>query len=208
MSKKLLFSTFLFLTISGFSQNVMNVDSVRVLPANPTVNDSVFLHIYWHCSYGCGLQMAPSVVNSGTTHTATACYVVGPITVLTSGDDSVFLFQGPAGVHTVAWQVIQNSSQSTSCDYTHAQNQVQVNVVPTGVPEFGNIPGLEIAEQQFLCNTDGTFRVYSSTGQLIYESIAVPGKRIAIRAHAGQMYFATLTSNTGEVTTIKFIMEE
>lgn len=208
--KKILLVGALFAGISASSQNMMVVDSVKVLPQNPTALDSVFLHVYWHSNYGCGLQMPMNVVHSGSyNHTVTACYVVGVITIITSGDDSIFLFQGPAGMHTVAWQVQQNASQSTSCDYTHATNQVQVNVIPTGIEEHASSHQLELTngKQALQCNQDGLLSIYSMTGQVLLATTVRNGQLITIKAEAGQMYFAMLQQENGEVTTLKFVIE-
>jgi hypothetical protein len=203
--KKLLLIAFMALSSLGFAQNSVYIDSVKVLPANPTANDSVFLHIWWWSGYACS-PMTPTVVNAGNNHTVNACYLVGVAAVVTGGHDSIFVFQGPAGMHMISWTIMQNGSQSTTCDLFVQGNQQQVNVIATGITESELKPDVEFVQQQFICNTDGMFRVYSTTGQIIYESAATTGKRIAIEAPAGQMYFATLTANDGETTTIKFVM--
>jgi hypothetical protein len=203
--KKLLLIALVTLSSIGFAQNAVYIDSVKVLPQNPTVSDSVFLHIWWWSGYGCS-PMTPSVMHAGNNHTVNACYLVGVIAVVTSGHDSIFVFQGPAGMHVVSWTIMQNATQSSTCDQFIEANQQQVNVIPTGISEGESGPGLEMVRQYFQCNSEGAFRVFSTTGQLMYETAAFPGKRIAIEAFAGQMYFATLTTSEGEVTTIKFVM--
>lgn len=204
--KKLLLLAVTAISLHMGAQNTMFVDSVKVLPQNPTASDSVFLHIWWWSGYGT-TPMPPTVLNAGLNHTVQACYLVGLTAVVTDGHDSIFVFQGPAGMHMISWSVMQNGTQATSCDQFVTGNQQQVNVVPTGVDEHSATGDLVMVQRDFICNTTGTFRVYSTTGQVMYEQAAMPGQRIAISVPAQQMYFATLTASDGEVSAIKFVSE-
>lgn len=207
--KKLLFAFLLACSVSAGAQNFMTVDSIKVLPQNPTPMDSVFLHVYWHCNYGCGLQQPMSVTTAGNSHSVAACYIVGLIAVITSGDDSVFLFQGPPGIHVVGWQVTQNATPQSSCDYYHAQGQTTVNVQQTtGVPEFGSAPLMNwnMPAQQLYCGASGMLRIYSVNGELVRETSVTQGEMLTLDGVAGQLYLATLTKENGEVSTIKFVV--
>lgn len=207
--KKLVLFFLLTMGANAYAQNMMVVDSIKILPQNPTALDSVFLHIYWHSNYGCQLQSPPTVMNSGNSHTVVACYVVGLITIITSGDDSVFLFQGPAGIHVVSWQVTQNATQSTACDYTHAQNQATVNVLPTGIEEQSDALAMQWSSlnHELLSNTSGLLTIYGANGQLIYAGNIGAYERVRLEGISKQMYFATLRKADGEVSTLKFVVE-
>lgn len=204
--KKLLLLATLALGVQLGAQNTVYIDSVRVLPQNPTATDSVFLHIWWWSGYST-TPLPPTVASAGNNHAVSACYLVGLAAVVTGGHDSVFVFQGPSGIHTVSWVISQNSSQMTSCDQFVDGNQQQVNVLTTGIGEHNGSSNLVRVQNDFICNTAGTFRVYSTTGQVVYEASAIPGQRISVNPTAGQLYFATLTGSNGEVTTIKFVVE-
>jgi hypothetical protein len=102
---------------------------------------------------------------------------------------------------------MQNGSQATVCDQFVTGNQQQVNVSTTGVGEHNANADLIMVQRDFICNTTGTFRVYSTTGQVVYEQVAMPGQRILVPLPAQQMYFATLTASDGDVSTIKFVSE-
>lgn len=206
MSKKLLLLAVTAIALHAGAQNAMYVDSVKVLPQSPGGSDSVFLHIWWWSGYGT-TPMPPTVVSAGNNHNVMACYTVGLIAVVSGGHDSIFVFQGPPGVHMITWAVMQNGTQSTSCDQMVLNGQEQVNVTLSGVDEHSANNNLVMAQRDFICNTAGTFRVYAATGQVVYEQNAIPGQRISINAPAGQMYFATLTTSEGEVSTIKFVLE-
>jgi hypothetical protein len=110
-------------------------------------------------------------------------------------------------MHTVTWQVMQNGTQATTCDLVVDNDQEQVNVIPTGVDEHTASGNLVMVQRDFICNTTGTFRVYSTTGQIVYEQAAMPGQRIVFDAPESALYFATLTTAEGEVSTIKFVTE-
>lgn len=188
------------------AQNPMYVDSVKVLPQNPVATDSIWLHVWWWSPYGTSFNTS-SVTHAGNNHDVNVCYTVGMITIVTSGHDSVFVFQGPAGMHTVSWTITQNGN--TQCDMVVTQNQQQVNVIATGTDEHSENTAIELipTEESFQINESGLFAVYSSSGQLVYEQQVDAGQRIAVRAYAGQMYFATLTDSNGRVTTIKFVLQ-
>ncbi len=205
--KKLLLLAVTALSLHASAQNSVYVDSVKVLPQNPTAADSVWLHIWWWSGYSC-TPMTPTVINAGNNHTVNACYLVGLAAVVTGGHDSIFVFQGPAAMHMVTWSVMQNASQSTTCNQPVLNGQNQVNVLPTGVDEHNSTSDLVMVQRDFICNTTGTFRIYSTTGQVVYEQAAQPGQRISINVPAQQMYFATLNASDGEVTTIKFVAGE
>ena len=204
--KKLLLIAGLVCAMHASAQNTMYVDSVKVLPVNPTAADSVWLHIYWWSGYGTSIDDT-TVTHAGNNHSVTACYIVGLTAVVTGGDDSVFLFQGPAGMHVVSWQVFQNGTQATQCDQLVTANQEQINVISTGIDEHGPGNAMNLAHSTLFIQESGLLTIYSTTGQLVHSSNVNAGQRVEINANAGQMYFATLTQDNGQVTTVKFVLQ-
>lgn len=207
MKKLLLANLFVALSIAISAQtwNYMNVDSVRVRPANPSATDSVFMHVYWNSPWGCSLNGAPTVMNAGMNHAATFCYTVGMITVVTSGHDSVFLFQGPAGVHVVSWQIIQNGSPNSQCDWVRDANQMTINILPTGIDSRETAQQFSFVNNEFVMNESGTLSVFSVNGQLLFSSRVNAGQRIPFSAQSAQLYSAVFSDEEGNTSTLKFL---
>lgn len=209
MKKILLFIAVAF-SMGAYGQAApLVVDSVRILPAGPGAQDSVFLHIYWNCNYGAGLMSPPTVLTAGTNHSVNACYFVSVLAVISSGHDSVFLFQGPPGVHMVSWQIFQNSDISTSCDTLVTANQQQVNVSISGVDENTANGSIQwnTAANQVQCNREGTLSIYNCNGQLLLEREVTPGIIVALPEGSAGILLANFRGAEGRTETLKLLVE-
>lgn len=176
MKKNLLFLCLFMLPATFvFSQAMVNIDSVRTRPVNPTATDAVYLHIYGWCGYGCALNGTPTVLTAGMNHTVQACYYVNVLSVITNIHDSIYLFTGPAGVHTVVWGIVQNSDQFTpTCDVVVTNGTESVNVLTTGIAHNTQDPftlSWNAADHSFTYSSAGktnkTLSVYTVSGQLV-----------------------------------------
>jgi|GEM_PF-3440729 len=202
----LLFALVFVTTFAGAqTMNYMNVDSVRVRPANPTPTDSVFLHVFWNSPWGCMLNGTPTVMNAGLSHAATFCYTVGMITVITGGEDSVFLFQGPAGAHVVSWQIVQNATFNSQCDWVRDANQQMVNVVATDIDDPHSSNAFAFVNSEFVVSENGTLSVYNALGQTVYSSQVNSGQHVPFTGGSSQMYTATFTNENGSISVLKFV---
>ncbi|HTF04880.1 MAG TPA: hypothetical protein VK826_12725 [Bacteroidia bacterium] len=208
--KKLLLVLGIACSIGAFGQaSPVVVDSVKILPANPAATDSVFLHIYWHCNYGAGLTSPPTVISAGTNHAVNACYYSSVMAVISGADDSVFLFQGPPGVHMVSWQIFQNSGFSTSCDLLITANQQQVNVTLSSVDEHAASGTIlwNVSTKQVQCAREGTLSIYQYNGQLLLEQKVTPGMMVGLPEGATGVLLATFRNESGESETLKIFWE-
>lgn len=203
--KKFIIAASLLLSFTASSQNMMNIDSVRIYPANPTATDSVWLHIWWWSGWFTSPN-PPSVVHSGNNHTVTCCYTVGLMTVVTSGHDSVFIFQGPAGIHNVSWSVYQNATGNSQCDLFLQGNQQQINVLSVGMSENSESALIQLVKDELVLNSTGTLSIYSGEGKLILESYVRPGQRISVAQLSKQLYVAAFRKENGAITTLKFLV--
>lgn len=204
----LLFALVFVTTFAGAqTMNYMNVDSVRVQPANPTPTDSVFLHVFWHSPWGCSLNGTPTVMNAGLNHAATFCYTVGMITVITGGEDSIFLFQGPAGAHVVSWQIVQNGTFNSQCDWVRDANQQVVNVVATNIEDPHSNNAFAFINNEFIVSENGTLSVYNALGQTVYSSQVHSGQHVPFTGGNSQMFTATFTNENGSISVLKFVSQ-
>jgi hypothetical protein len=190
--------------VGAQTMNYMNVDSVRVHPANPTPSDSVFLHVYWNSPWGCSLNGTPTVNTAGLNHSASFCYTVGMITVVTSGEDSVFLFQGPAGFHVVSWQIFQNATFNSQCDWVRDANQQMVNVLATDIEEPEPVVAFDFVNGEFRIHANGSLNVYNALGQSVYNAQANSGDRIPFSSENTQIFIAVFYDQSGNRSTMKF----
>lgn len=209
MKKIYLLLTLVFVTtfVGAQTMNYMNVDSVRVRPANPTPTDSVFLHVYWNSPWGCSLNGVPTVNNSGMNHAATFCYTVGMITVVTGGEDSVFLFQGPAGMHVVSWQIVQNATFNSQCDWVRDANQQVVNVLATDITDQEAELPVQFVNNEFMIHKNGTLTVFNSLGQSVYNAQLYAGQRVPFSAETAQMFTAVFRDESGKTSQFKFVSQ-
>lgn len=203
----LLMLVFVTTLVGAQTMNSMNVDSVRVLPANPSPTDSVFLHVYWNSPWGCYLNGVPTVNNAGMNHAATFCYNVGMITVVTGGVDSVFLFQGPAGMHVVSWQIVQNATFNSQCDWVRDANQQVVNVLATEIEEPETDLSLQFINNEFLIRKKGTLTVFNTLGQCIYNAQVNAGQRVPLSTETAQMITAVFRDESGNTSVLKLISQ-
>ncbi len=192
---------------SAFSQNTMSVDSVVVRPVNPDASDSVWVHIYGFSPYGTVLNGPITVSTVGMNHHVDACYTVGLIAVITDIHDSVFAFQGPAGMHVVSWSIVQNGTQSTSCDLPVTAGQMQVNVATvTGTEETGLPQGAltwNAALEEMSCNAAGVLSVYSINGQLLMRRKVAAGMMLPLPESAKDIVIAVLEQENGSTGRIR-----
>ncbi|MFM2017629.1 MAG: hypothetical protein RL007_1285 [Bacteroidota bacterium] len=193
--------------IGAQTMNYMNVDSVRVRPANPTPTDSVFLHVFWNSPWGCSLNGTPTVMNAGLNHAATFCYTVGMITIVTGGEDSVFLFQGPAGAHVVSWQIVQNGTFNSQCDWVRDANQTMVNVVATDINDPQSGSTFAFMNNEFIISERGTLSVYNALGQTVFSSQVNTGQHVPFTSVSSQIYTATFTNENGGISVLKFVSQ-
>jgi hypothetical protein len=193
--------------IGAQTMNYMNVDSVRVRPANPTPTDSVFLHVFWNSPWGCSLNGTPTVMNAGLNHAATFCYTVGMITIVTGGEDSVFLFQGPAGAHVVSWQIVQNGTFNSQCDWVRDANQTMVNVVATDINDPQSGSTFAFMNNEFIISERGTLSVYNAIGQTVFSSQVNTGQHVPFTIGNSQMFTATFTNENGSISVLKFVSQ-
>lgn len=193
--------------IGAQTMNYMNVDSVRVRPANPTPTDSVFLHVFWNSPWGCSLNGTPTVMNAGLNHAATFCYTVGMITIVTGGEDSVFLFQGPAGAHVVSWQIVQNGTFNSQCDWVRDANQTMVNVVATDINDPQSGSTFAFMNNEFIITERGTLSVYNALGQTVFSSQVNTGQHVPFTSGNSQMFTATFTNENGSISVLKFVSQ-
>ncbi|MCK6641549.1 MAG: hypothetical protein L6Q81_15830 [Bacteroidia bacterium] len=209
MKKIYLLFALVFVTtfVGAQTMNYMNVDSVRVRPANPTPADSVFLHVYWNSPWGCSLNGVPTVNNAGLNHAATLCYTVGMITVVTMDHDSVFLFQGPAGIHVVSWQIVQNATFNTQCDWVRDANQQVVNVLSTDIEESETDLPVQFTNNEFMIHANGTLHVYNALGQSFYNAQVNAGQRVPFSAETAQMFTAVFRDESGNTSVLKLISQ-
>jgi hypothetical protein len=186
---------------AAFSQNTMSVDSVVVRPVNPDANDSVWVHIYGFSPYGTSLNGPITVNTLGMNHHVDACYTVGLISVITYIHDSVFAFQGPAGPHVVSWSIVQNGTQSTSCDLPVRAGQTQENVATVmGMEDPGLPPGAltwNAALEEMSCNVPGTLSVYSVNGQLLLRRSVQANTMVSLPESASVVVIAVLEQEDG-----------
>ncbi len=203
----LILSLCLILVPATFSQAMINIDSVTVEPPNPTATDPVYLHIYGWCGYGAALDGPPAVVNAGFTHTVNACYIVNVLAVITDIHDSVYLFTGPAGVHSVYYNIMQNSDQFTPvCDTQVTSGGETVNVMTTSINpnEQGQFSVSWNVDDHALAynlpdKKSRTISVYSTNGQLISKTQTNGSSgKISLDATAG-LYIVTLEDKNGIV---------
>jgi hypothetical protein len=209
MKKTLLFLFLFTLPASTlFSQAMVNIDSVKTLPANPTATDAVYLHIYGWCGYGCALSAPPTVLTAGMNHTVQACYFVNVLAVITNIHDSVYLFTGPAGVHNVIWGIVQNSDQfNPVCDTPVTNGSESVNVVTTGIDQPSQTPfaiSWDAQDHSFVYSlpdkTSRTFSVYTMSGQLVRkEQTNGSSGKISLDAEASGLYLVVLEDESGFV---------
>ncbi len=194
---------------AAFSQSSMSIDSVVVRPANPTANDSVWLHIYAYSLYSTNLNGAIFVTHSGLTHQVQACYTVGIAAVITYVHDSVFVFKGPAGMHTISWTVHQNAVQTGSlCDLLVGSGQEQVNVTAvTGINDLTRSTGSltwNAALEEMNCNADGMLSVYSVNGQLLLRRKVSAGTTVPLPETASSIVIAVLDQENGNAGRLRF----
>lgn len=207
MKKTLLIvSLFMILSVSAFSQAMINIDSVTTKPANPTANDPVYLHIYGWCGYGAALNGPPTVLTAGNNHNVTACYIVNVLTVITDIHDSVYVFTGPAGVHTILWNIQQNTDQFTSvCDTLVETGTETVNVLTTSIDQNAQDPFAvywNTEDHAFIYALPGktgkTFSVYSVSGQLIAkEKIGAENGKLVLPAETTGLFIIALEDENG-----------
>ena len=207
MKKTLLILSVVLLSVTNaFAQIPVIIDSVKTQPANPTATDSVYLHIYGFCSYGCALNGPPTVLNAGFNHSVTACYLVNSLSVITNIHDSVYLFTGPAGLHTVTWQIQQNSDQMNPvCDQQVTNGNTTVNVVATGIDQQVQNPFVISwnAQDHSLIyslpdKASRTFSVYTMSGQLIAkEQTNGSNGKISLDAEAAGLFIVVLEDENG-----------
>lgn len=110
----------------------MQIDSVVVRPANPTPTTPVYLHIYGYCNQ-LAVMNPPTVNSASNNHYVDACYTVGMAMQITYIHDSVYLFTGPSGVHTVGWTIGYVYNAPPPCTIGLTQGSQTVNVVSTGI---------------------------------------------------------------------------
>ena len=186
---------------------MVNIDSVTVEPPNPTATDPVYLHIYGWCAYGAALNGPPTVLNSVFSHTVNACYSVNVLAVITDIHDSVYLFTGPAGVHSVYYNIRQNTDQFTTvCDTQVTSGAETVNVITTSINPN------EQAEYSVSWNVDDhalaynlpdkksrTITIYTTSGQPVSKTQTQGSSgKISLDASAG-LYIVTLEDENGIV---------
>lgn len=205
--KKNLLILFLFLipATNIFSQAMVNIDSVKTLPVNPTATDAVYFHIYGWCGYGAALSGPPTVLTAGNSHSVTACYLVNVLAVITNIHDSVYLFTGPAGIHNVFWTIQQNSDQMNPvCDTVVTTGSDSVNVLTTGIEDHEqnlfsvswNSPDHSFA-YSFPDKKNRTFSVYSMSGQLVAkEQTNGSSGKIAFAAGLKGLFIVVLEDET------------
>ena len=192
------------------AQNMMYVDSVVIRPANPIATDPVYLHVYGWSGWGTSLFTAPTVQTAGNYHTLDFCYIVGMATVVTSIHDSVLVFTGPAGQHTIQWNITQNS-QNTDCALTLTASQQLVNVSQT-VGMSDSPPPMAVlvwnSETEGLFNTiPGKLSVYDCKGSLISENYLNAFQNSSIPDNASGIYLAVFCNENGEKTTLRFFKD-
>jgi hypothetical protein len=209
--KKLLLTILLIsplFVLPSFAQNSMTIDSVVYRPLNPDANDAVYLHVYGFSAWGTSLTMAPTVSSSGNSHYAQFCYTVGMAAVVTYIHDSVFVFTGPSGVHTVAYNITQNASQATSCDQGVLQGATTITVAPiAGISAYQKpleTVSWNAATHSLTAGCAGKLEVYGISGQLVLSQVVTANQSIPMRAGLSGMYIAVLTSEDGTLMRIKF----
>jgi hypothetical protein len=205
MKKTLLF-LFLFPASTLFSQAMINIDSVKTQPANPTATDPVYLHIYGWCGYGCALNGTPTVLTAGMNHTVQACYYVNVLSVITNIHDSIYLFTGPSGVHNVIWGIVQNSDQFTpTCDVPVTNGSESVNVLTTDIPH--NVQdqftiSWNAADHSFFYSsadkTVKTLSVYTMNGQLVTKSqLSASAGMVSLGEEASGLFIVVVEDENG-----------
>lgn len=201
----------LLYALPSSAQNSMYVDSVTFSPVNPDANDAVYLHVYGWSGYGTSLTGTPTVTTVNTYyHTVDICYTVGLITVVTVIHDSVYLFTGPAGQHTVQWNIVQNSSQN-NCDQMVNSSQQLLNVSTVlGLDETPPPAPVLVwnSETEGLFNSiPGKLSIYDSKGSLVSENYLNAYQTSSLPADANGIYIAVFSNEKGEKTTLRFFKD-
>jgi hypothetical protein len=147
----------------------------------------------------------PNVTNAGLNHSVTFCYTVGMITVVSMDHDSVFIFQGPAGSHAVMWQIFQNATFNTQCDWVRDGGQQVLNILPTDITEPETIVPVKFVDGELLISSNGTLTVYNAIGQTVYNARVTDGERVPFTSEETQIFTAVFRNDSGEVSVLKFI---
>lgn len=138
------FLSFLAISATSFQSNAQSnvccpyINTIEVLPANPTTNDNVKIAIFV-ATPGNGEQLSSSFSIVQNDITAEACYFSGLLTVITSIYDTLDLGMLTAGTYTLDFTAFL-STNDVDCDYsdtTEATIQFEVTEATNSLVENG-----------------------------------------------------------------------
>lgn len=208
---------FIFLTLCSVSLPLWahTIDSLAILPSNPTSADQIQVVCYsTFTSGGCDLTNF-SVTISGTQISVQATHIVGMLAVICNRIDTLSIGQLPAGTYLLNYQLYDTLQQNIADIDTISFVVGPSNGVSEAVsdnpgilpyPNPGNgwlgFSGLESLRAPLQCN------VYSAQGQLLKQAIlAGATSKIDVGGLPTGVYRAVLQSADGEVGVTGFLVE-
>jgi hypothetical protein len=103
------------------------------------------------------------------------------------------------------WQIFQNATFNTQCDWVRDGGQQVLNILPTDITEPETIVPVKFVDGELLISSNGTLTVYNAIGQTVYNARVTDGERVPFTSEETQIFTAVFRNDSGEVSVLKFI---